>query len=189
MIISRDEFDVRWTDRSFEIVTEVHKLMRVDKLYKEIEADAKYRNHEYLFDGSNLADLPFKETTSGILERYPELQTEAERIDKIELEILQHEYRPVEVFQDIDHPTIIYIGDGFHRIYAAYKLGNRYIKCNIKKGHFKLSDDLKIRDIIRHMEILGQITGAPEITAYAKKTKEILDKEYDHGVKFGDVRI
>ena len=58
MIISRKEFHQRYTDDDFKVIKEKEELMSVDRLFKEIHADAPFRNHEYMFDEkTNLKEL------------------------------------------------------------------------------------------------------------------------------------
>lgn len=189
MIITREEFNTRWVNRDFDTKIVVDGLVNTEILYEEIQADAKYRSHEYMFDGSNFSQLPLQEDTVGIKNTNPYIKTEFDRCLAITQEIRADTYEPVEVYQDINHPTIIYIGDGFHRIYIAHQLGIKQLRCKIKLGQFKLTNDLRLRDIIRHIEILSQITGSTELKEYIKKVKPNIDKEYEHGVKFGDIII
>lgn len=79
MIVNRDEFHLRYWG-NFKIEKEVAQTMNVSMLMKEIKADAKYRNHTYLFDGTDLTTLPIQEDTTGIKKKCPDIKTEQDRL-------------------------------------------------------------------------------------------------------------
>ena len=185
MILSRAEFNRRWTDRDFAIEKQIIEDFDVLTLMKELKLDAKFRNHEYMFNGRDLDKLPLQETTIGILKTNPDIKTEGERLSAVKKELENKTYFPVEIFQDIDHPTIIYVNDGFHRIVGAYQLGMKTIRCEIKQGHYKLSDTLRIRDLVEHIDMLKQLVGEKNLM----KLNKIVDKKTKDGILFGDIMI
>lgn len=189
MILDRKEFNVRWSDRNFDTKKEIIVDFPIRPLYEEIQKDAEYRNHEYLFKNIDFNELPLQEETVGILNKVPDIKTEGDRLREIKAEVQLGIYEPVELFQDIDHPTVIYVNDGFHRIFVSQMLGKKTVKCKVKIGHFILSDTMKIRDVIYYVDFLGKISGEKDLEDAAKRFSQAIDKEFSDGVLFGDVRI
>jgi len=128
MILTRKEFHSRWSFRNFDVIHAEEKDFPIEPLIKEIKADASHRNHEYLFDRS---DLTKKECNDEIgINKYckKNVKTEAQRIAVIDQQIKTNTYTPVKIFQDIEHTEIFIVDDGFHRIYSAWKQNKKIIR-------------------------------------------------------------
>lgn len=174
MLISREEFYRRDNFRLFQITEEKEELMSVDMLYKEAVADAPFRNHEFLFNKkTDFKITSLQEDHVGIKKKFPDIKTEQDRIDKITEELEADTYQSVPVFRDCDHISIIYIDDGFHRIYCAHLCGMKVIRVKSKYGKFVLSDSICIRKIPELLDML--IKMFPEITDM-KKLKTFIEK-------------
>lgn len=176
MIISREELYLRWSFRNFKTLKTVVESMKVKQLYKEIKKDAKYRNHGFLFDGSDLKAINLKEFGDEVgvnLHCNANAITEEDRVQAISEQVKNGTYKPVEVFQDIEHPTIIYIDDGFHRIFCAHQLGLVNLKCRIRRGHYILSKSIRMRDLPPLLEMLMGIFGKNKTLKEAKKMASI----------------
>lgn len=173
MIISRKEFHHRNIGGRFdEIRTEIIDV-DVAELVEELKADAPFRNHVYMFDGSDLSKLGLMEETVGIKNRFPDIKTEEERMKHIEEEVVSGIYEPVPVSRDIDNPRDFYIEDGFHRIMSAQKLGLKTIRCKVRYGKFVLSDAIWFGDLIR---LLGMLENLFSDITSIKELKEFLEK-------------
>lgn len=158
MIISRKEFYERENFRMFQITEEKEELMSVDMLYKEAVADAPFRNHEFLFDKkTDFKITKLQEDHVGIKKKFPNIKTEGERIEKITDEINKDTYQSIPVFRDCDHPSVIYINDGFHRIYCAHLLGMKVIRVKSKYGKFALSKGFRINELPDVLDMLIQL--------------------------------
>lgn len=157
MIISRAEFHQRMGLREFETIEERDELMSVDRLYKEIVADAPFRNHTFMFDETkDWRDLELQEE-DGIKRAFPEITTERERYDKIKEEILKDTYESIPVLKDIDYQDVIYVDNGFHRIFIAMELGMKVIRVKTKYGKFALSKSINFNDIISLLDMISQL--------------------------------
>lgn len=118
MIISRKEFHQRLNVFSpMRIEKRQRGLMKVKDLYKEIQADAPFRNHNYIFEKDvDFRKLPLQEETVGIKKKFPKIGTEHKRCEKVEEELNNNTYEIIPILRDIDYPNVIYVEDGFHRI-------------------------------------------------------------------------
>ena len=175
MIISRDEFHRRYWGVECDGMEKPRTRLRympVATLLREIKRDAPWRNHEYMFDGSDLATLPLQESTVGIKAAFPDIKTERERLDKVIGQLLADTYEAVPISMDADYPSIFYVEDGFHRIFGAHALGMRKLRCKVTRGKFNLSDSIdfvklpKLLDMVDKMfkgktnkEIIALLTG------------------------------
>lgn len=157
MIISREEFHQRMGLREFDTIEERDELMSVDRLYKEIVADAPFRNHTFMFDETkDWRDLELQEE-DGIKRAFPEITTERERYDKIKEEILKDTYESIPVLKDVDYQDVIYVDNGFHRIFIAMELGMKVIRVKAKYGKFALSKSITFNDLISLLDMISQL--------------------------------
>jgi hypothetical protein len=157
MIISRAEFHQREGLREFDIIEERDELMSIERLYKEIVADVPFRNHNFMFDESqDWRDLELQEE-DGIKKAFPEIITERERYEKIKEEILKDTYESVPVLKDADYPDVIYVDNGFHRIFIANELGLKVIRVKAKYGKFILHKSITFNDLISLLDMLSQL--------------------------------
>lgn len=157
MIISRSEFHQRMGLREFDTIEEKDELMSVERLYKEIVADAPFRNHNFMFDQSkDWKDLELQEE-DGIKRAFPEITTEKERYEKIKEEILKDTYESIPVLKDVDYPDVIYVDNGFHRIFIAMELGLKVIRVKAKYGKFTLQKSINFEDLTSLLEMLSQL--------------------------------
>lgn len=181
MIISRTEFHNRYLCVQLNGIanakTKLQK-MSVAMLLKEAKADAAYRNHLYMFNGTDLNTLPIQETTVGIKARFPDIKTEQDRLDKVELELLEDSYAPVKVSRDADYHDIIYIEDGFHRIYAASKMKLKSIRCEVTYGKFRLEDSITFEKLIKLLTMVDDVfKGKSNKEIIAELTARDIDTE------------
>ena len=176
MIISREEFNQRWPFREFKTIREKEMLLPIEPLMKEIKADAKFRNHEYLFDGSDLTKVKCHDEVGVNLHCNANVKTEAERMAVIDKQIKNWSYRPVPIFQHIDHPSIIYIDDRFHRIYSAWKQKKQHVNCKVKVGKFVLSKSISLIDLHK---LIGMLIDLFPEHHDMKKLKNFLENEAD----------
>ena len=157
MIISRAEFHQRMGLREFDTIEEKDELMSIERLYKEIVADAPFRNHTFMFDESkDWRDLELQEE-DGIKRAFPEIITERERYDKIKEEILKDTYESIPVLRDVDYPDVIYVNNGFHRIFIANELGLKVIRVRAKYGKFVLDKSIRFNDLISLLDMVSQL--------------------------------
>lgn len=157
MILSRKEFSLRWGFRNFKTIEETEALFSVESLMDEIKADAAYRNHEYLFDKSDLSKVICDDEVGVNKYCNANVITEQERLDFVEKQVRENNYHPVSIYQHINHPTIIYVDDGFHRIYSAKKLKKAKINCRIKKGYFLLEKAINFEDLSKLIKMVGEM--------------------------------
>ena len=172
MILSRKEFHLRWTFRNFKTVEEKLVLFPIKPLLKEIRKDAKFRNHSYLFNGSDLSKVKCDDEIGINIHCRKKAKTESERMVVIDEQIRKGTYKPVGLFQEIDYPNIIFVDDGFHRIYSAWKQGKKRIWCNVKQGHFILEKVMPFKDL---PALLGMLSGMfPKEMHDIKKLRKFL---------------
>ena len=177
MILSRKEFHLRWTFRTFDMDSKCITHFPIFPLLKEIKADAPFRNHNYLFDGSDLSKIACDDEIG--VNKYcgENVKTEAERIAVIDRQIKEETYKPISLFQDGEHPSIIFIDDGFHRVYSAWKQGLVTIKADLKMGQFKLEKVMPMEDLPK---LLGMLEGMfPKELHDVKKMKKFLEESTD----------
>lgn len=157
MILSRKEFHNRWTFRNFDTIYEENTEYPVEPLLKEIKADAHIRNHNYLFDGSDLTKIKCDDEIGVNKHCNENVKTEAERVAVIDKQIKTGKYKPVKLFQDLEHPDIVFVDDGFHRIYSAWKQKKEKIWCQIKRGHFLLEKSMPMEDLPDLLDMLTKL--------------------------------
>ena len=150
MILPRKEFYDRWNFRDFDTHETIVDFFPVDELMDEAEADAPFRNKSFMFDPKADWNKVSVEHDEVGVNKYCDagVKTEEERIKYVEGQIERGTYEPVPIFQDIDYPSIIYIDDGFHRIFAANSMGRFFIKCRIKRGKFKLVKSINAEELL-----------------------------------------
>jgi len=157
MIIGRAEFHQRMGLREFDTIEERDELMSVERLYKELVADAPFRNHTFMFDEKkDWRDLELQEE-DGIKRAFPEILTERERYEKIKEEIINDTYESIPVLRDVDYPDVIYVNNGFHRVWIANELGLKVIRVKAKYGKFVLSKSINFNDLISLMDMLERL--------------------------------
>lgn len=157
MIIGRAEFHQRMGLREFDTIEKKDELMSVDRLYKEIVADAPFRNHNFMFDKKkDWRNLELQEE-DGIKRAFPEITTERERYEKIKEEIQKDTYESIPVLRDVDYPDVIYVDNGFHRIFIAMELGLKVMRVSAKYGKFALTKSITFNDIISLTDMLSQL--------------------------------
>lgn len=156
MIISRKEFHKRMgTFSKSTIIEEKDEIMSVEKLYKEIVADAPFRNHNYMFNKDiDWKKLELQEDTVNIKNKFPNIKTEGQRYEKIKEEIINDTYKAVPVLRDADYPDVIYVDDGFHRIYIAHELGHKVIRIRAKYGKYVLEKSITFKDLVKLLDML-----------------------------------
>lgn len=157
MILPRKEFHNRWTFRNFDTVSEDNVDYPVEPLLKEIKADAPFRNHDYLFDGSDLFTVKCDDEVGVNKYCNKEVKTEAERVRVIDEQIRTGEYKPVKLFQDCENSSIIVVDDGFHRIFSAWEQKKETIRCEIKRGHFLLEKSIPMEDLPDLLDMLTKL--------------------------------
>lgn len=177
MLISRKELSTRFTSRAFNTFEEMEELVSVEKLFKEAQAEAPFRNHDYMFDKK----VPFKklklqETEVGIKKKYPYIKTEGQRFKRIEQEVRNDTYKSVEIFRDADYPDDIFINDGFHRIYSAHKLGHRVMRCKVKIGKFILEKSISFEDLAPLLNMVKGMFKGMTIDEIYKLIKKVNKK-------------
>lgn len=175
MILTRKEFHRRWDFRNFDVVIR-EKLVDfpIEPLFREIKSDAPFRNHEYLFDNSDLSKVKCDDEIG--VNKYcgANVNTELQRMLVIDAQIKDETYLPVPIFQDIEHPGIIFVDDGFHRIFSAQMQGRNTVKCLVKQGHFKLERVMPFEDLPK---LLGMLEGLfPKRLHDVKRLKKFLEK-------------
>lgn len=177
MIVSRKEFHRRHGISGFKTELIEMEDMFIPDLMKEIKRDAPFRNHNYMFKkGVDFSELPVQER-DGIFKKFPNLKTEAERFKKIKEEIKKGTYDPVPILMDIDHPSVFYVNNGFHRIFAADQLGRGYIKCKITKGKFILSNSISFGDLIKLLEMVSQLSKEKDINKITEEFKNAIKQK------------
>lgn len=177
MIISRKEFHRRHGIHGFK--TELIEIedMLVSELMKEIERDAPFRNHDFMFKkGVDFSKLSVQEK-DGIFKKFPNIKTEAERFKKIKEEIKKGTYDPVPILMDIDHPSVFYVDNGFHRIFAADQLGRGYIKCKITKGKFILGNSISFGSLIELLKMVSQLSKEKNIDKITEEFQDVIKKK------------
>lgn len=157
MILTRQEFWNRWAFRGFDTIHKEEIEYPIEPLIKEIKADAHIRNHDYLFNGSNLSKIKCDDEIGVNKYCHENVKTEAERIAIIDQQIKTGEYTPVKIFQDWEHTDIIIIDDGFHRIYSAWKQNKKTIRCEIKQGLFILEKTMPMEDLPDLLDMLTKL--------------------------------
>ena len=175
MILTRKEFHRRWDFRTFITIRKEELVdFPIEPLFKEIQADVPFRNHEYLFDNSNLSRVLCDDEVGVNKYCNAHVRTEQQRMNVIDAQIKNGTYLPVPIFQDIEHPGIIFVDDGFHRIFSAWKQGKTTIKCRVKQGKFKLERVMPFEDLPK---LLGMLEGLfPKKLHDIKKLKKFLEK-------------
>lgn len=164
MIISRREFYRRNSLFEFTLIKEVDELMSVEKLFTEIQADAPFRNHNYMFDEKlDLSKLELQEETVGIKNKHPDIKTEGERIDHIRKEFLDDSYEPIPVKVDIDYPCVIHLEDGFHRVFVAHSLGLKWVRVRAMYGKFVLGKSISLGELVSLLDMLEKLFGLKKI--------------------------
>ena len=162
MIIDRAEFHRRQALEEMDAERKPEELP-VAMLLKECKKDAPFRNHQYMFRrGVDFSKLPIQESTVGILKAHPRLKTEAQRFKYVREELLRGTYEPVPISRDKDHPSIINVDEGFHRIYLANELGWKTIKCNVRYGKFPLDDTISLSDLKKLLIMCKQLWTTAE---------------------------
>jgi len=197
MIISRREFYRRCTLLSFRKISEADEMMSVEMLFKELQMDAPFRSHKYMFDEKiNLASLPLQEETVGIKLKFPDISTEGERYTRIREELLADTYLPVPVKRDIDYPCVIHIEDGLHRVFIAHSLGMKFIRVHASYGKFFLGNSICFTDLAKLLYMLERLFGKeyPTISGLRKFLDELITKRPDvgeiHSISYGnDINI
>ena len=179
ILISRKEFHRRMDLDYFKAEREETVEYYVAPLWDEIKADAPFRNHEYLFNGSKFEDLPLQEDTVGIKEVFPDIKTEADRLKHIKDELLQGTYKPVPILFDKDHPTFFYVDDGFHRIFLAKQLGWKTMQIQAKYGKFKLHKTFPLTDLSSLLKMVDGLFGKkfPTVKGIINFLENKADKE------------
>ena len=179
MFISRGELHRRMGFDPFNVFEVREEYMSVDMLLKEAKADSGMRNHEYMFDGSDLKTLPLKEDTSGILKKFPDIKTEAERFNAIKKEFEDDSYEPVPVFRDIDNPYDIFLINGFHRIVIAAELKRQVIKTKSFYGKLRLDENIDLNNLIHLLEMLTMMFKDKEVRLHSvlSKLREAVEKD------------
>jgi len=172
MILTRKEFHNRWTFRNFNVIHAEEKDIPIEPLIKEIKADASHRNHEYLFNNSDLTTVECDDEIGVNKYCHHTVKTEAERIAVIDQQIKTNTYTPVKLFQDSEHTEIFIVDDGFHRIYSAWKQNKKTIRCEVKKGHFKLEKTMPMNDLPDLLDMLSKLFpklhNIKKLTAFLK---------------------
>jgi hypothetical protein len=193
MIISRREFYRRCTLLDFQQISESDEMMSVEMLFKELQMDAPFRNHDYMFDDKiGLSSLLLQEETVGIKNKFPEITTEGERYAKIREELLADTYLPVPVKRDIDYPCVIHIEDGLHRVFIAHSLGMKFIRIHAIYGKFILGKCISFADLPKLLHMLERLFGTEykTITALRMFLEMVVAKRPDigetHSISYGN---
>lgn len=190
MIIDRKEFHRRYHGFKEKEILDRH--FEVDVLYEEIIKDAPYRNHNFMFENNvDFSTLPIQEQ-DGITKKYPKLKTEQERFDKIKEEMLLGNYEPIPLLIDLDYPDVIYVNNGFHRIFLAKQMGWASIKVKASYGKFILADSITfgdLKELLRMLETLFEGKSIPEIKelleSLIKKDPIVAD---NHSIVYGGLK-
>ncbi len=176
IIISRKEFHKRFDFNGFDVIKEKKELMSVERLFKEIKADAPFRNHNYMFNKKiNLKKLEIQEK-DGIQKKFPEIKTEGERYEKVKEEMLNDTYEEVPVLVDIDYPDVIYVDNGFHRIFIAHQLGMLVLRVKAKYGKFNLNKSITFGDLLSLMKMLEEMK-IPSLKLFKKTLEKCFKKK------------
>lgn len=170
MIISREEFHSRYGMNGFKIIEEKEEVMSVDLLFEELEKDAPFRNHEFMFGVKDFNNLEIQEG-DGIIKKFPSLKTEGERIDKIEGELLNGTYESIPVLKDFEYPIFFYVENGFHRVFIAKKLGWKVIRVRVRYGKFILNRNINFGDLKNLLDMISELFQKKSI----KQIKKILE--------------
>ncbi len=178
MIISRAEFHRRMSVfQKMQIIEEKDELMSVERLFKEIQADAPFRNHNYMFKGEDLSKLELQEDAVGIKNKFPKIKTEGERFEKIKEEIVNDTYKAVPVLRDIDYQDVMYVDDGFHRVFIAHQLGYKVIRVRAKYGKFVLGKSMSLNDLDDLLDMVEKMFSKFKTIAEVRKFLKKIDKE------------
>lgn len=156
MIISREEFHQRNGGMGFDIQREEDTEMFISQLYEEARRDAPFRNHNFMFDGTDIENLDLQEE-DGIVKKFPDIKTEKERYEKIREELICDDYESVPVMIDKDYPDVIYLENGFHRVVIAQKMGWSRIRAHVKYGKFRLSKSINFGDLVQLLVMVRQL--------------------------------
>ena len=188
MIINRKEFHLKkniFTPMNIEKTIE--EVMCVKMLFKEIKADAFYRNHNYMFKkDADFKNMVLQEVEVGIKNKFPEIKTEQERFDKIQQELKDDTYNSIPLLRDIDYPSVFYIEDGFHRIFLAHKLGYDSLRIISKYGKFNFNKSIAMKDISKLLEMVNDLTGGIHTLKSASELfKNIKEERKDVMIVYG----
>lgn len=183
MIISRREFHRRLGLHPLKVIVNREEIMSVEKLYKEIVADAPFRNHSFMFDKKvDFDKYPIQEA-DGIQKKFPNIMTEGQRFKKIKQEILKDTYESVPILRDIDYPDVVYVNNGFHRIFLAHELGHKAIRVNAKYGKFILDSNISFNDLNK---LLGMLTGLFDPNTTLRELEDKLTKAIKKKPEIGE---
>ena len=187
MIISRKEFHRRHGISGFKEKSIKVEPMLVSDLMEEIKKDAKYRNHNFMFqEGIDFSKLEAQEQ-DGLKEF--KFKKEDERFEHIRNEIEKGTYEPVPILMDVDHPSVFYVDNGFHRIFAADQLGRGYIKCKITRGKFILSNSISFGDLVKLLEMVSQLSKEKDINRITEDFKNAIKEKPEmadnHSIGYG----
>lgn len=175
MLMPRGEFHRRRSLFEFRGKGERIMALPLEPLYQELRRDAPYRGHAFMFDPTvDLTTLPVQEKTEGIMQKFPDLQTEADRYDKIHEELLAGTYEPVQVIADSDFPSVTYIDNGLHRVYIAHAMGLKEIMCRVQFGKFLYTSSISFGDLAKLLGMLELFFPAKYQTF--SKAREILER-------------
>lgn len=178
MIISRAEFHRRGGDMNFNVSKEEFKLFDVTKLFKEIQSDAAFRNHKFMFESINFKDfdnMPLMES-DGIIKKFPDIKTEGDRFRAIQKEIIDDSYEPVPIQSDEDYPDVIYVANGFHRIYLANRMGLKYIRARVMYGKFEYDETITFEQLDSLLDMVSKLFKPESFEKLIEDVKSIINK-------------
>jgi len=187
MILSRKEFHRRFMG-GFKAVKVQEEFFSVERLYKELQADAHFRNHDYMFEKDvDFSKIEIQEE-DGIHWKFPNLKTEEERFEKIKEEMLNDTYEAIPVSRDIDYPDVLYVNNGFHRIFLAKQMGWEKIRAKVSYGKFILHNSISFQDLTILLDMLSKMfpkKSLKEIIEYINKVIAKKPSATEYNVGYG----
>lgn len=174
MFISREEFYTRCAFRLKPIKKE-KGLLKVEELYNEAVKDAPYRNHTFLLNYSWEEIYNMEAQEQDGLKEY-NYKTEGERFEHIKKELIEDTYETIRIYRDIDHPTIMHLSNGFHRIFMAKKLGIKQLRVETWYGKWKITKHIDFEDFTGYIKQFNMIYG----DMFRKAKKEDPEKLKDY---------
>lgn len=170
MLVKRQEFHQRHGQIKYDVKREVEEKMDVKILMLEAKEDAPFRSHNYLFKKNQDFNKISEQEKDGIAKKYPRIKTEQRRMDYIEKELKNGTYEPVQVLKHYKHHSVIFISNGFHRVFLADKLKWDKINCSVKYVDYKLDKTISFGELRQLLDILDRLFSK------VKDKEEVLKK-------------
>ena len=180
-IISREEFYLR---AGFRLTPQkkVQGTTSVEELMQEIKYDAKHRSHSFLFNRTWEEICLMESQEQDGLKEF-NYKTEGERFAHIEKELKEDTYETIRIYRDIDHPTIMHLSNGFHRIYMANKLGIKELRTETWFGKWEIENNITFEVFLGYLRNFKDIY----IEMFSKSMKDANKEEKNKLLQFPDI--